>query len=403
MIKDYLHPFGDKTLIFGLRWQPIVGQISATQIKLQAKSSRAKHWVAAGQTFMALGLSTQLSSTKKELYAAAVCYALIHSKGLHATLYKVQDSLYWLVASHDGTPISKADCLFTDVAAAHLALEGLVQHYPDLQYSKDIQFLTDFLTTIATRSLDKSLLQTRREAGWRILLLVFLLLLVIYGWQWGTEPVEAAYIEPEPDLYLAYWEKNSKPNGKEALQQLLETWDQLPLAITNWQFQEARCDAEKDHWLCTYRYEAQTETATAIDIENRMPTNWKVKEINLRQAWLQQQVGFAIGASRWRSAEQLRLELLSQLQGIRPAFSVLRLMDPLPMQPNSSSSVLYKPIFYQNLHFEAPLRSLVLLADFDDALHWKHAVLQYRPQVTASLKNSALQANLQGVVYVREE
>lgn len=400
---NYLHPFGTKALLFGLRWQPVVGHMGAAQSKLQAKHHQAKYWVLAGQTFMALGLTTQLRSTKKELYAAAVCYALIYPKGMHATIYKIHDSLYWLAASHDGTPISKADRLYSDLNTVQSALDALVLQYPDLQYSHEIYAITDFLTTLSTRSLQTSMMHTMRLPLWRPAVLLLLLVLGFYGWQWGTEPVEAAYIEPEQDQYLAYWEKNIKPNGKEALQQLLDSWAHIPLDIAKWQLQEVRCDAEQNHWLCIYRYDAQTETASALDLETRLPNNWQVKEINMRQAWLQQQVGFVVGTSRWRSAEQLRLQLLSQLQSIRPAFSTLRLTDPLPLQPNLSPSAVYKPIYYQTLHFESPLRSLALLRDFDDALHWKQAILYYRPKASATLKNSALQASLQGVVYVRDE
>lgn len=403
MPQEYLYVFGDKKLVLGLQWRPVVGQVSVQQAKLLAKQQRAKQWVIAGHGFFAVGLSYRRLASKKNTFSAAACYALLYPKGWHAAIYKLNDELYWVAAAHEGTPMSRGDKLFSSAEQAQAELVKLKRQHAEIQHAAAPIAISDFAALVATHALQKALLQTRRTLPWGLVLLGALALSLLAWQQLDPAPVEAAVIAPDIDPYLQHWQqKNIRPNGKAALLQLVSAWEQTPIELKGWQLKEIRCDVAAQHWLCDYQYTAQAETATTLELDQMLPVGWEIKELTMQQAWLQASIPFIASGGHWLSAEQVRLQLLSQLQPIRPAFSALRLAEPINLLPHVVASHTYSPIFSQALYFEGPLRSLVLLADLDEALHWQRASLLYKPQAQAALKSSALQVTLQGVVYVRD-
>lgn len=402
---EYVHSFGEKQLLFGLSWQSIVGQLQPPQLKQLLKKRQANHWVVAGHTFTALGCKHKRITLKKELYSAAVCYALLFPRGLHAAIYKINDTLYWLTGCQEGTPMSRADVLFADAESAGAALEQLTQQYADLHVSASFEELSDFFALIAARSLQKAEMQTLKKLSWHPVALVIACAGALVWWQF-IEPgrVEAAAVEPEIDPYLHYWESRQiQPNGTDALLQVLQHWEQLPLRLAAWQLQDSHCVAERAVWQCSHRYAALTDMATAAGLEAALPTGWAIQEVSLQQAQLQSEVTFINGQHRWRSGAEIRTGLLSRLQHIRSAFQSLRLGEPANLAPGISAPTYYAPIYSQSLQFEGPLRSAALLTHLEEALHWQKAVLSYRAETQPSLKNSALQISLQGVIYVRNE
>lgn len=402
---EYVHSFGEKQLLFGLSWQSIVGQLQPPQLKQLLKKRQANHWVIAGHTFTALGCKQKRIALKKELYSAAVCYALLFPRGMHVAIYKIDDTLYWLIGCQEGTPMSRTDVLFTDVESARVALEQLTRQYADLHVSALFEGLGDFFALIATRSLQKAEMQTLKKLSWHPVALIIACAGVLVWWQF-IEPgrVEAAAVEPEIDPYLHYWESRQiQPNGPDALQQLLQHWEQLPLRLAAWQLQDSHCVAERFVWHCSHRYAALTDMATAVGLEMALPTGWAIQEISLQQAQLQSEVTFTSGQHRWRSGAEVRTGLLSRLQHIRSAFQSLRLGEPSNLMPSIFTPTHHAPIYSQSLLFEGPLRSAALLTSLEEALHWQKAVLSYRAETQPSLKSSALQTSLQGVIYVRNE
>lgn len=404
MQHEHLHVFGDKKLLMGMQWQPVVGQVSMQQAKLLAKQRRAKQWVVAGHGFLAVGLSYKRVAVKKSTFSAAICHALLYPKGWHATIYKLRDDLYWLAAVHEGTPMSRGDKLFTNQAQALAVLTAIKEQYTELNSSQEIIDINDFLALVATHTLKKALLHSIRTSLLKPMVLLGLFVVWLGWWQFEPTPVEAASVTPDVDPYLQGWQqKNISPNGKEALVQLVRAWEQTPIELKGWQLKEIRCDAALQHWFCEYQYAAQAETATTVGLDQILPAGWGIKALNMQQAWLQVRIPFTPIGGHWLSAEQVRLQLLSQLQPIRPAFSALRLADPVVLLPQIAvGSSTHTPIYSQTLYFEGPMRSLALLMKMDEALHWEKASLHYKPQAQASLKGSVFQVNLQGVVYVRD-
>lgn len=404
MLQEKIYDFGSQHLIFGLKWQPISGQVKPQHIKLITKRQKAKAWVIAGQTFMSLGLSYSRSPNKTSIYAAAVCYAFLYPKGWHASIYQLNEGLYWLAVVHEGTPMSLGDVLFDDEKAAQAALQSLAQQYPELSYAEQVSALADFLALIATHALQKATLHPVRTLSWRPLFLFCVALGALYWWRIEPTPVAVA-AEPEVDPYLLVWQqKKLQTNGKDALRQLLLSWEKIPLQLQDWQLQRVNCEVRKaaEHWACQVHYGAMNHQATAMQIESLLPENWQIKEVTMQSVVLENRIDFLSARGGWRSAEQVRLQLLSQLQPIRPAFSALTLGEPSVLTLGIPTQSQYTPIFSQVLRFEGPLRSLPLLVDLDEKLHWQQVSLTHQPQRQASLKSSALQASLRGVVYVRD-
>lgn len=405
MKQEMLHSFGAQQLLFGLHWQPIVGQASPQKAKLIARKQKAKAWVMAGHTFINVGLSYKSVSRKKVIYAAAVCYALLHPKGWHAAIYQLNSNTYWLAVAHEGTPMSLGDVLFANEQDALDALTRLTHQYPELISTPQIIALANFLALVSTHALQKTTLHPLRAPSWRPLVFMVCVLGALYWWRLEPAPVVQAAPVPEVDPYFQYWQQNKiQPNGKDALRKLIFSWHSIPLRLQDWQLQTVRCEAESraPRWICEMHYTPLVETASVAQLEPILPKDWQIKQLSMQSAVLKNYIDFVGASSGWRTAQQVQLDLLSQLQHVRPAFSALRLAEPSALAQGVNHSSNYSPIFAQRLNFEGPLRSLPLLVDLDDALHWHRVSLIHKPQRTPSLKSSALQVSAQGVIYVRD-
>lgn len=409
MQQQYLYELGDKALVFGLSWQPVVGTVTAQQARLLAKQRKRKQWVIAGQHFFAVGLAAQRVRSKKStpVFSAAACHALLHPKGWRAAIYRLEQSVYWLAVVQEGTPMSVGDKMFSSSEQAQAVLQRMKEQHVTLEGSLEVQSIHNFMSVVGTHDVKKTAMQTVKRSLLLPVLYSLPLLFVVLWWHTESQPVEAAMVLPDVDPYWQHWQQRGlQPNGNAALQALLATWEHTPLDISGWQFKTVQCDAEQKQWRCVYEYRAQHEKATAIGIEQNLPEAWQVKTLQLDKAWLQAFIPYEVSEGKWLSAEQVRLQLLSQLQPIRPAFTALRLGEPVALlsaaavsgKPNAHK---YSPIYSQSLHFDGPMRSMALLQNMEEPLDWQRARLDHNPNAQVALKNSALQVSLQGVVYVR--
>lgn len=406
MYMDYVYSSGDKTLLFGVYWQPMLGQVSTQQIRQLCKYKKAKGWVIGGQAFFSIGLTKKRLGVKKNTYAAAICYALAYPRGLHAAIYKINETHFWLIAVQEGTPIKQSDKLYANLHEAQNALSLLIAQYSELNCVSEPLPLNDLLVSLASRPIFKALMKSYTTKKWKIFALIIMVLSGVYGWQWQAPAVEAAVIEPEIDPYLQYWNTQAiAAHNQVALHRLLQHWHHMPLYIAKWRLDQIDCVTLTKKWQCQHIYVPLTPTATVMDFERILPDAWSITDVNLQKISVRSEVEIDLkSAATWRSREQVNLQLLSQLQHIRSAFINLKIVEPqllvtkAPLVTNPS----FTSIFSQKLYFQGPLRSLVLLRDFDDALYWNKASLKYVPNAKTSLKNSALQASLQGVIYVRD-
>ena len=408
-MQQYVYESADKSFVFGLYWQPVVGTVTTQQARLLAKQRKNKQWVIAGQHFFAVGLATQRARSKKHtgVFSAAACHALLHPKGWRAAIYRVEQSVYWLAVVQEGTPMSVGDKLFSSSEQAQAVLKRIKEQYTALEGDFEVLAIHDFMSLVNTHDVEKAALQKVKQSLLQPVLYSLPLLLAVIWWQIESHPVEAAVVIPDVDPYLQYWQQRGlQPNGSAALQELLTAWKHIPIDLSGWQFKTVQCDAQRQQWHCTYEYRAQNEKATTLGLDEGLPEAWQVKSVQLDKAWLQAVIPFEVGQAKWLSAEQVRLRLLSQLQPMRPAFTALRLGEPVALLSaaavsTKSKAQQYSPIYSQSLYFDGPMRSMALLQNGEEALHWQRARLDHNPNAQVALKGSALQMNLQGVVYVR--
>lgn len=406
MQQEYLYLCGEKTLLFGLHWQPVLGQASPQQARQLCKYKKANGWVIAGQTFFSIGMTQHRLRAKKNIYVAAVFYAMLYPRGLHAAIYKIDETHFWLIAVQEGTPIQQSDKLYANIHEAQTALLALADQYAQMNCVSDALPLRDLVNALASRSATKALIQCYQPKRWHVLALMMAILVGAYGWQWRVPAVEAAVAEPEIDPHLQHWNKQAiAAHNHVALHSLLKHWHHMPLYLSQWRLDQIECVALAKKWQCQHIYTPLTAMATAIDFERVLPDLWSITNVNLQKITVKSEAKIDVNLrATWRSREKVNLQLLSQLQHIRSAFNNLKITEPqllltkAPLVTNPS----FTSIFSQKLYFQGPLRSLVLLRDFDDALYWKKASLKYVPHAKPSLKNSVLQANLQGVIYVRD-
>lgn len=406
MYLDYFHTSADKTLLFAVHWQPVLGQVTTQQIRQLCKYKKAKGWVIGGQNFLSIGLTKKRLSIKKEIYAAAICYALVYPRGLHATIYKIDDAHFWLIAVQEGTPIKQSDKLYATLDEAKNALILLIDQYPELNCVFEPFPIDNLLASLASRPILKALMKSYTTKKWKLFALIIVILGGVCGWQWQAPTVEAAVIEPEVDPYLQYWNTQAiAAHNHVALHGLLEHWHHMPLYMAKWRLDQVDCVTLTKKWQCQHLYVPLTPTATVMGFERVLPDSWSITDVNLQKISVKSEVEIDSKLSAtWRSREQVNMQLLSQLQHIRSAFINLKITDPQLLLTKAPlvTNPTFTSIFSQKLHFQGPLRSLVLLRDFDEALYWRKASLKYIPNAKTSLKNSALQANLQGVIYVRD-
>lgn len=405
MQTELLHVFSDKNWAFGLVWLPVVGQMTKASAQQLCKQKKAQSWLIAGNTFLCVGLSVHRPSTKKTVYAAAVCYALLYPRGQHAAIYKITDAVFWVIAVQEGTPISQSDVLYRSELDAQQALESLISQYTELNCVLEVLPITGLLGSAISRPLTKALMQPLRQNHWKLVAACSLLVLLSYGWHLQAPEAEASEPLPEPDLYAEYWAKKKiVATNQDALLSLLQHWQSMPLFMAQWRLVSVDCQVIEIKWQCQHQYIPVVETAAILDFEAMLPQFWTLKEATLQKIIVQSSVDLnTVALAAWQSSQQVNLPLLSQLQPIRPAFKSIKLADPKPLFAKSvNPASTFSPIFSQDLNFDGPLRSIVLLLDLDEHVYWKKAALAYFPQAKAALKTSALQVSLQGVIYVRD-
>lgn len=401
MQMEWTHEDGHTLWLLGLGWLPVVGQLTAVQARQLAKKHKAKQWIVAGHTFRALGLSYKRRRKQKKHQAAAMAYAVLHPKGAHAAVFCVNESLYWLVAAKEGTPMRHGDKLFTTERAAQQALLQLHESHPELNFISQIQRFSDFSILLTARILEQTATHGLPRPFWSTSLVFILLMVGVYWWQFEPSLEAAPVPEPAIDPYLSYWHKQKiQPNGRSALAALLTQWRRLPLELGGWQFKEASCRAQASQWACTYDYSAKNSITTSAEFEGLLPEHWQIQSMDLQSVRVEQQVAFQTEYASWYSTENLRSQLLTPLQHHRAAFSVLRFTELSPLLKVSAST--FSPIYRQGLHIEGPLRSVALLLELGHEVHWSTLKLQHKPRNQLSLTSSALSVNLQGVVYVRD-
>ncbi|MEZ2721575.1 type 4b pilus protein PilO2 [Paenalcaligenes hominis] len=415
MSHEHIHVCSHYQLVFGLRWFPILGASSTQQARVLSKQYRARASVLIGRHFMCLGLSQKELKQKTTRLSAAVCFAYLFPRGVHAAIYQLADQLYWLVVVHEGTPIRQGDLLFQSLDQAQQRAQEFKKHYSTLVLQAEARSIQALLPLINPRIRVKAQLKPLRHRSWAW---VGLLIVGLGSFYWSYTPrVSVAAIEPPvviPDPYITYWEQQRRPaSNQKALQALLQHWQQLPLSVAQWDLTTSSCQVQREAWHCAHEFKPATETATVVDFQQNRPEPWAVTQANLQRIQVQVAIAFNSTETRlWHSSHTHQHQFLAQLQRLKPAFQNMTLKDPVlygkqALEKNRTQTLTDsqlaqpQPIFEQALSLQGPLRSTALLLDFDDRFYWEKASLTVNRKIKPSLKHSVLETQLNGVTYVR--
>lgn len=401
-------------LVFGLRWFPVLGASSTQQARLLCKRHRAKAWVVTGRHFSSVGLSSKKLTAKTQRVAAAVCFATLFPRGVQAAIYKLDQQCYWLIAAHEGVPLRHGDMVFSSIEQAKQRAQQLAKHHTSLVLQPDILSIESLVPLLTTRMRLKAKMLPKRQRPWAWFTVVSLVVSLAY---WSYVPrVSVAAVDPEPlrDPYQAYWDQQQRPASHYvALQALLEHWQALPLDVASWRLNGSNCQVQRAFWQCTHSFKPEVEMATVVDFQKKQPTDWQMIQADLQKIHVQTQVYFQDQEPRrWYTSQAIQAKLLAKFQSLKPAFQSIKLLTPVQFlgkgQTTSATSGIglpqhqFAPIFEQGVALQAPLRSLSLLLDFDEYVHWEKASFVLNQKQKASLKQSAVQAQLHGVAYVRD-
>lgn len=415
MSQEHLHICSHYQLVFGLRWFPLLGASTTQQARVLSKQYRARASVVIGRHFMCVGLSQKELGQKTTRISAAVCFAYLFPRGVHAAIYQLAEQLYWLVVVHEGTPIRQGDVLFHTLDQAQQRVHEFKSHYTTLVLQGETLSIQALLPLINPRLRAKAQLKPIRQRSWAW---ATACVIGIGGLYWSYTPrVSVAAIEPPVvivDPYTTYWQQQARPvSNHRALQALLHYWQQLPLSLARWELSTSTCQIQTSAWNCTHEFKPAAETATVMDFKQEHPQHWRLTQANLQHIQTQDTVSFTVtGARAWHDMHTHQQQFLAQLQRLKPAFQSMVLKDPVvygkaaveraraQADPNATFPQPV-PIFEQALHLKGPLRSVALLLDFDERFYWEKASLTVNKKTKASLKHSVLQAQLHGVTYVR--
>lgn len=407
MSQEYVQPCGSYQLVFGLRWFPVLGASATQQARVLSKRHRAKAWVVAGRHFSSVGLSTSSLSAKTPHVSAAVCFATLFPRGVHAAIYQLTVGRYWLIAAHEGTPLRHGDMVFDSVEQAQQRVQKLAVHHTTLVLQPEVLSIQALIPLLTQHMRLKAQVQPIRQRRWAWVAGMSLAVSLAY---WSYVPrVSVAAVDPTPvfDPYQHHWEQQARPASHYvALQALLEHWQQLPLAVAAWRLVDSNCQIQKVVWQCVHTFKPTTESANVLDFQQSQPSDWHMVQADLQRIQVQAQVGFqSAEPRRWRASQALQADLLAKLQSIKPAFQTIKLQEPVRYLPKNAAVVAspeVRPIFEQSLSLQAPLRSLALLLDFDEHVYWEKASFVVNPKAKATLKQSAVQVQLHGVTYARD-
>lgn len=407
MSQEYIQSCGSYQLVFGLRWFPVLGASTAQQARNLYKRHHAKAWVVAGRHFSSVGLSMSGFSARAHHVSAAVCFATLFPRGVHAAIYQLTAERYWLIAAHEGTPLRHGDMVFGSVEQAQQRVQQLTVHHTTLVLQPEVLSIQALIPLLTQRMRLKAKMQPIRQRRWAWVAGAMVVVSLVY---WSYVPrVSVAAVDPAPvfDPYQHYWEQQSRPASHYvALQVLLEHWQQLPLTLAAWRLADSNCQVQKTAWQCIHSFKPTMESANVLDFQQQQPSEWQMVQADLQHIQVQTQVVFqSTDPRRWRASQALQAELLAKLQRIKPAFQTIKLQEPvryLAKNTAIATSPEIRPIFEQSLSLQAPLRSLALLLDFDEHFYWEKASFIVNQKAKATLKQSAVQVQLHGVAYARD-
>jgi hypothetical protein len=125
---------GDRSVVYGLDWAPLIGAKLDKQSLAHARRVKASHLVSAIEHSSSVGI-VKLPADKKRskgtLYSAGAVVALKHPTSAYLGVLEIEDDLVWVIATHNGSVIKGTDTLCSPAEAVGLA-QSIRSRYPKI-------------------------------------------------------------------------------------------------------------------------------------------------------------------------------------------------------------------------------------------------------------------------------
>ncbi len=428
---------GESSLVFGgITWKPLIGSNLAGQSEKFAVTSKATHFVAAGEHSAAVGIIKLSAIRAKEegraFYSAAAVFAQAHQSGVLITTQEFPNGRVWIVAAHNGVVISDTDVLLTNIEAEALIAEIKSRHKNAIEIEGEfetLQHLNSKTQLIAVRNAFQKIPNSLKLfAGFLVILLIadtFWSQYKQYKKREARELEASQYIDAhsEWENALHKWAASIKPDGRVGLIGVYEDLGNTPMKVEGWNLSEANCATSPLGWDCSARYEAGVG-ATNLGFKQNMPTGWTASWDGLTGAigsWSTKVERSSIDLAAMQAIQDFSLYYISSLQRVLPALRKVELSPPahasipapevymnrgqgeelvtVPYPTDNTAGIELPSV--QTFEIEGPLRTLSVLPMIDNSVIKKLRFIVGSQGSTPALRDSIFTAKLTGEFYVR--
>jgi len=434
-------PGTSNQLVFGIRWQTILGEDLQKEALRLARKVKATHYVHSDARSPSLGLLTargkeRLAKTRATLYSAASAFAQMHRHGTHILALKLPDKSVWIAVVVAGVVQAGGDKIFSEMAeeAAHRALDEAIARYGEAQLHGDyiVQGRPFSLQQLTAHANQQSSL---RRAGFSLAMVppLFWVALGIFlayeVWDIGmgiwtnsqqrkAQEMLAAQPEIDPATMwkkaIGAWAETVRTLGEPGLTPLLRQVEAVPTTPGRWKLIEVDCRPQARS--CSAKYQ-RTRLADNRTLHAALPAAWKIEHIDLETARASWTVATTLAAQPLvlmdlPNAKAMREIWEPSWQALRPALQDLSLSAPgqVPITvPNIKlANGLEQPVIRPKeiklpatraLVINAPLRSLYGLA-LPGTSEVTQLQMRFTPDTTPGLTSSAFVTTLKGTIYV---
>lgn len=434
----YQLPDPERQLVFGLRWEPLLGDDLLKQGKQRALAAKAKHYLVVDSSYAAVGYGSldlkQGANKAKQHISAAALFAKENKQGVSLACIALpsdhEEPLFWVIASHDGVVVAGTDILLPR-AMAETLLQQLRERFSFHVEVKDFAFdrpkvsSTDCVLAECKTALQSIPLPVRVGvlAG-----VIFMGLNGIYG-HWKAEQEANIQKSQQPvkidgakvwNEHLIKWAQTQRIDGPEGLTKLYEAVSRIPMRLGNWTLTHIDCTAQAQDWLCRYGYSKATYGTNQSLLQNA-PATWSIGWDGLDKAVATTRIEadrHALDVELISTSEETSSVLISQIQVVLPAFQIVKISEPTQAKIDeptvidnlgAAHSVPYpageaaspKLPNLQSLQFYGPLRSFARLP-VAPMTRLTRLQIQVNQDVVsdANISKSMLMATLDGVLYV---
>ncbi|RSF01833.1 hypothetical protein [Achromobacter aegrifaciens] len=432
-------PGTSNQLVFGIRWQTVLGEDLQKEALRLARKVKATHFVHSDARSPSVGLliakgKERRAKTRASLFSAASAFAQMHRHGTHIVALNLPDKSVWIAVIVAGVVQAGGDTVFADAQAAQRALDEALARYAEAQVHGDHrpQLRPFSLQQLAAHTNQQSSL---RRAGFSLAMVspfwwtLLGLFLVYEAWDIGmsyweerqariAQELLAAQPEIDPATLwkkaVSAWAKTARTLGEPGLAPLLQQVEAVPTAPGRWKLIEVDCRPQARNCVAKYQ---RTRLADNRTLHAALPSTWKIDHLDLETANASWTIPGAMAAQPLVLADLPDARSMRQLwepswQALRPALQDLTLSPPgqVPITvPNIKlANGLEQPVIKPKeiklpatraLVINAPLRSLYGLAR-PRTSEVTQLQMRFMPDTTPGLAASAFVTTLKGTIYV---